>query len=333
MALPTETVYGIAVRADRSAVLAALAELKRRPVEQPWTWHVGSSAALERFRRVSPVARRLVERYWPGPLTLVLPGVPTGLEGTTRDGWTGVRSVAHPLTAALLAGFEFPIVMTSTNLHGEPPALDANAIEAGALASGIDLVVDSGPCTLSVASSVLKVGPGKFELLREGLYDLRQLRAAAGLRIGFACTGNTCRSPMAEGLARAMLAKRLEVPAQELDTFGFELESFGVFASAGTPAAEHAVDVLRQRGIAIDEHRSRPARSERVMELDRVYCMTRAHLDALELLLPPGKARHLEMLDPEGLDVPDPIGGTVAEYRRCAETLAELLERRLDEWA
>src|SRR5262245_806230 len=76
VAFPTETVYGLAVRADHDAALERLRELKGRPEDLPLTWHVGSSGALQRFERVSRMAVRLVERYWPGPLTLVLPGVP-----------------------------------------------------------------------------------------------------------------------------------------------------------------------------------------------------------------------------------------------------------------
>src|SRR5262245_9454745 len=109
---PTETVYGLAARADLPAALERLRELKGRPHDLPFTWHVGSTAALERYPRVSPMARRLVARYWPGPLTLILPGVPPGLSAIARSGWTGVRLPAQRGTAGVLAGLDFPLVMT-----------------------------------------------------------------------------------------------------------------------------------------------------------------------------------------------------------------------------
>jgi len=330
VALPTETVYGLAVRADRPAALGALARLKSRPPALHWTWHVGALAALERFPALSAPARRLARRYWPGPLTLVLPGAPPGLEAVAREGWTGVRCVAHAATAGLLNALDFPVVMTSANVHGGDPAADADQV-AREFESGLALLVDGGAARLGEPSSVLRVGRGRFELLREGLHDLPQLRAAAGLRIGFACTGNTCRSPMAAGLARHAIAERLE--CVDISDFGFELHSMGVFASSGAPASAQAVTALAERGIAIGVHRSSAASIEAVQELDVVYCMTAAHVAALRLLLPPGRDGNVEMLDPAGGDVPDPLGGTLQDYRRCAQRIAECIAAHLDEWA
>ena len=91
VAMPTETVYGVAARADLPQALAALTELKGRPEDLALTWHIGSPSALKSPDRLSPPARRLADRYWPGPLTLVVPGVPPGLEGAARDGWIGIR--------------------------------------------------------------------------------------------------------------------------------------------------------------------------------------------------------------------------------------------------
>src|SRR5262245_4551073 len=112
-ALPTETVYGIAARADLPAALEALRALKGRPPGLTFTWHVADRGVLERFDVLRPLARRLGERYWPGPLTLVLRGGPRGLESVARDGWTGVRLPAHQACAELLAACDFPVVLSS----------------------------------------------------------------------------------------------------------------------------------------------------------------------------------------------------------------------------
>lgn len=332
VALPTETVYGIAARADQDAPLARLRELKGRPADMALSWHVGSAAALERFGRVSPMVQRLVRRYWPGPLTLVLPGVPPGCERVARGGWTGVRLPAHAGTAGLLSEIDFPVVLSSANLHGDAPRVEAEGVGRD-LGQGLALILDGGPARLGESSSVLRVGPGSFELLRPGLFDLAQLRAVAGLAIAFVCTGNTCRSPMAEGLARTLLARRLECAPGGLADFGFRLRSMGVFAGVGAEPSPHAVEVLAERGIDISRHRSRTATLEEVVAQDRVYCLTASHLEALRLLLPPTKAGHLDLLDPLGGDVPDPFGGSLSEYARCARRIEELIEQRLDEWA
>ncbi len=334
VALPTETVYGIAARADLPSAVAALRALKARPGDLALTWHVGNADALEQFPTVSPLARRLAGRYWPGPLTLVLPGVPAGLERVGLEGWTGVRMPAHRATAGILAKLSFPVVMSSANRHGEPPLTTAQEVErAFAGESLLDLVLDGGPAPLSESSCVLQLGRGRFEVLREGLIGLAQLRAAAGLHLGFVCTGNTCRSPMAEGLARKQIAARLETTVERLPEFGFVLESMGVLAGHGAPAARLAVQVMKEVGVDISSHRSRAAMARDIASFDALYCMTRSHREALVQSLPPGKDGNVELLDPAGRDIPDPIGGTRQDYVQALGMIREAIEKRVSAWA
>lgn len=330
VAMPTETVYGVAVRADDAVAVKRLREAKGRAADSSLTWHVARREAIEAFEELRPLSRRLAERYWPGPLTLVLHAVPPGLEHVAKDGWTGVRLPAHEATREILTKLDFPVVMTSANRHGEEPLTEALAV-AELFANELELVVDGGASRLREASGVLKLGAGHFELLREGLLPIADLRKTAGLSIGFVCTGNTCRSPMAEGLARSLLAERLG--SDDLAAFGFRVLSMGVFAGAGSPASEHAVEVLAGLKIDIGNHTSQPAVPEIVRELDRVYALTQGHLSSLEKMLPPNRTRHLSLLDPHGDDVSDPIGGTLADYRHCAEKIQSALLRRLDDWA
>ena len=350
VALPTETVYGIAARADHPAALAALRQLKAGTAgagqaaaraERPFTWHVASATALESFEHQLPLARRLAERFWPGPLTMVLEGVPPGLEAVAQAGWTGLRQVAQATTLGLLADLDFPVVATSANLAGEEPLTDAGAV-AEAFGSGLDLVVDGGPCRLAQASTVLALGPGRFEVLRQGILEGASLRSAAGLSLTFVCTGNTCRSPMAESLARLRLAERLGLrvagkTGAELDTelanFGFSLSSAGVFASSGAPPASQGLEVLAEFGAPPPPGGSTPARAEDLAQRDHVFCLTRSHLESLRLLLPPRAGEHIQLLDPEGADIADPVGGSVAVYRACASRIDECLAARLDDWA
>ncbi len=336
VALPTETVYGIAARADSLPALEALRLAKDSQDTRGFTWHVGSRAAVEDLPASSPqtspraVVERLTRRYWPGPLTLVLRGLAGKLDLASREGWTGVRFPAHFATAQLLEELPFPTVMSSANRAGQEP-LPGSRIPS-ALGSAIRLVIDDGPARMGEASAVLRVGAGRFELLREGLHDLEPLRRTAGLSIAFCCTGNTCRSPMAEGLAQRLIADRLGVEGDGLGRFGFSLGSMGAYASSGSPASGHALEVLAAEGLDLSGHRSSPATAAVVSAADRVYCMTRSHVEALRLTVPPGQDGSIALLAPDGLDIPDPIGGSLEDYRRCADRIRRCLEQRLEEW-
>lgn len=335
VAIPTETVYGLAVRADSAEALERLRSLKGRDADAPLTWHVGDAGTLAGAVELPNVVARLAARYWPGPLTLVVrpqdDAARRVAEAVGRDGWVGVRHPAHEATAALLASLDFPVVATSANRSGEPPLCDPDAV-AEAFGDGLAGLVDDGPTRLQEASTVLRVGRGSFELLREGLLAADELRRTAGLRIAFVCTGNTCRSPMAEALCRDLLAERLGVAGSELGRFGFSVESMGVFAGEGAPASEHAVEVMAAQDLDLSRHRARVASLARVAELDAVFGLTASHVEALVGILPPRQRELVTLLDPDGADVPDPIGGSRADYEACAASIATALERRAATW-
>ncbi len=329
--LPTETVYGIAARADLPRALERLQRVKATAAARAFTWHVASAEALRHFSRLAGPARRLSARYWPGPLTLVLSGVPAGLDGVAQNGWTGVRMPAHERALEIIAALEFPLVASSANLAGAPPLLEAQALRRE---FGLELafVVDGGRARMGEASTVLQLGPGTFRVLREGLIDARALRRAAGLSIAFVCTGNTCRSPLAMTLARARLALCLDVAPERIGEFGFEVASFGLLAGAGEPASEHAQALMAQRGLDLSQHRSQRAVPEELVGFDRIYAMTRRHLEALVAALPPSKREACSLLDPAGRDLPDPIGGPLQAYAECAARIEQALEQRAREW-
>jgi L-threonylcarbamoyladenylate synthase len=330
--LPTETVYGLAARADDAAAIDRLVATKGSGERRAFTWHLSDSGALAEWAGFSPQARRLAARYWPGPLTMVLAGVPKGLERVASHMGVGVRIPAHAGARALLAACPFPVVATSANGTGATPLLDAAAVAAsfGTHLSGLG---DGGKSRSGEASTVVAIGPGRFDVLREGLLSRAELVRTAGRRIAFVCTGNTCRSPMAETLAAAKLGRALGVDdANGLELLGFTVASFGVFAAPGAPASAHAVTTMSERGLDLAGHGSTPATPEALATYDEIYGLTRSHVQAIVGALPPRLAERVALLDPSGSDVADPVGGSLANYRACADQIEAALERRLAEW-
>jgi L-threonylcarbamoyladenylate synthase len=165
--VPTDTVYGLAADPFRAGATDRLFVLKRRPrtVELP-VLVADETQALSLAVAVPAAARRLMERYWPGPLTLVLPRRPDLNADLGQDDATvGIRCPAHPVPLALcrMAG---PLATTSANRHGEPPVTTAAEL-AEVLGPGVELILDAGPCT-GEPSTVVDCTGSEPRLLRAG---------------------------------------------------------------------------------------------------------------------------------------------------------------------
>ncbi|XAM00309.1 low molecular weight protein arginine phosphatase [Phycisphaeraceae bacterium D3-23] len=145
----------------------------------------------------------------------------------------------------------------------------------------------------------------------------------------FVCTGNTCRSPMAEGLAKAVLAHRKGVSADGLETAGVRVGSAGVFAAPGSPATPEAVTAAQALGADISGHGSRPLTESMIQDADAIYTMTDQHRLAV-LTLSPAAAEKTHRLDAQQ-DITDPIGMDQQVYVQCAEMIQSAVANRIAE--
>ncbi len=171
VAFPTETVYGLGVRADRPEAMRELERLKARPPGKPFARLIASAGDMERHAAPGPVARRLAARFWPGPLTLVV--------ADGRGGQVGLRCPDCAVTLALLRRVGVPVAAPSANPSGEPPATDAGEVLA-AFEGRIAAVLDGGRAALGVASTVVRASGGAPEVLREGAIPAGRILEAAG---------------------------------------------------------------------------------------------------------------------------------------------------------
>jgi len=337
---PTETVYGVGASAADTRAVARLREVKQRHEGKPFTVHIGSRSAVNRFvPGLEGVGRRLAEKAWPGPLTLIfhveeVAAAPVIQEVSMdhaaamyHEGTIGIRCPDHRMAADLLAGARVPVVAASANAAGAPAPVDADEALT-ALEGQVDLLLDAGRTRYAKPSTIIRVNRDGYDLVREGVLDERTIRRLTGVRFLLICSGNTCRSPMAEGLLRRMLAERLGCPQSELEDRGYHIESAGAFATAGIPPSPPAVEAMNTRSIDIASHRSQRLTLDQINRADYVFVMTAAHIEAAAALTTSARDR-TRRLDDE--DIEDPIGGSDAVYARCAQRIEQALRRRLEE--
>ena len=176
VAFPTETVYGLGADARSAAAVGRIFAAKQRPADNPLIVHVHSLAAAAGVTAaVTPLARELAARWWPGPLTLVLEADPSLPDVTTGGLSTvAVRVPAHPLALALLRVAAMPVAAPSANTSGRPsPTTAAHVVDD--LGAAVDLVLDGGPCEVGVESTVVDARGDRPIVLREGAVSREQL--------------------------------------------------------------------------------------------------------------------------------------------------------------
>ncbi|HEX7901457.1 MAG TPA: Sua5/YciO/YrdC/YwlC family protein [Planctomycetota bacterium] len=290
-AVPTDALYALVARLDLPEAAARLKD-------------AGSVARLlasrDDLRTLSPSALRLIRRFWPGPLTVVL-------------GDQAFRCPNDPVAKDLLRRAGAPL----------------GAVELADVGAGkADVRLDAGPTRQKSPSTVVRIGGARAELLREGAIPRSMIEEADLFTILFVCTGNTCRSPMAEALMRKLLADRLNVREDELAAKGYRVISAGTGAQAGGAATEEAEIAVRAYGADLSRHASRPVSMTLVEEADRVYVMTPRHKRDLEEWMPEQAAK-IQPLDPRGAAVEDPIGGDASVYKASAKRIRDALQERL----
>ena len=194
VAFPTETVYGLGADATNGQAVAAIFAAKGRPLFNPLIVHVADIEEARRHVELSPRAQALAEKFWPGPLTLVLPrrkNSPLSLLVSAGLDSVALRAPSHPAAIALLRATGRPVAGPSANLSGQVTATMAAHV-ADSLGGKVDLILDAGSATLGIESTVIGFDDDRPLLLRPGAVPREEIQDLVG---PLGAPGNLIQSP------------------------------------------------------------------------------------------------------------------------------------------
>lgn len=325
VAFPTETVYGLAADYNNKSTISRLYDIKKRPKDKPFTIHIAQKdKIIEYIDGMDELTKRLIDEFWPGPLTIIV---------KSKDAKPlGFRMPANRMAIELIKQSNLTIVAPSANISGMPEPVEAFSV-AKAFDGLIDMIIDAGPTEIGISSTILDVSGIRPRILREGS-NIDKIKSFLNeykkiTNIIIVCTGNSCRSPMAEALLKRGLEKE-----------GFNIKSAGTIAVDGLTASLDAIEVARRyANIDISSFLTHKLTRELTDWADLILVMDRTQKEFIKDTIPEaaGKAflfKEYANIKDDNPDVPDPIGRPFFVYEQAYKLIEEgvkIIVKRLRE--
>jgi len=315
--IPTETVYGIAADSSNDKTIQRLSAIKKRPKDKPFSLHIDSKEKLKEFTRDVPVAAyKLIDKFWPGPLTLILK--------SKDNGTIGIRMPDDKVALKIINKASVPVVCPSANIAGNTAPIDfTEAIKD--LDGLVDLAIDAGRTRLGIESTVVDLTVQPLVVLREAAIKKEEIEDVISKKIVlFVCTGNSCRSVMAKGL--------LEKKLNEQGRSDVEVLSAGIMETEGLNASADTKEILTREGIDVSAHRSQRITVDMLHKSDMILVMDTMHEEHILKMEPQVKNRLFLLKefargDDNSLNIPDPIGRSRDFYEYTFSMIKEAIEK------
>lgn len=307
VAFPTETVYGIAANFLDKEAMERLYAIKKRPKNKPFSIHIARFDTLKELGIDLPDrAKRLIRKFWPGPLTIVA--------FNSEKQKIGIRMPRNNISLALINEAAVPVVAPSANISGKNPPVSAEEV-VSELSGSVDIILDGGRTEIGLESTVLDITADPFKVLRQGAISNEDLMADC--HVLFVCTGNSCRSVM----AKAMLEKFIKEAGLSKKV---RVDSAGTGSYPGIGAAPNTIEIMKGEDIDVSMHRGKPITPALLRKSDFIFVMANAHRNVIINMLPEvaSKVRLLR----ESEDIPDPIGRPLEEYRYVLGIIKDQVE-------
>ena len=335
VAVPAETAYHVLASGLNPIAVENLMKLPgRAPQRSPYIFLRSAHEAIDYSLKMSRVASRIAHRGWPGPLVLQLPVCdPSSLANQlpaavfesliVDEHFISQRVAAHQAITQAMRLLPGPLVAAPLVDATGNAACTRQQVEALA-GKDLAIIVDDGPTHFGGFATALRIEENRCRVTGPGVLDQSALTRLGQLTVLLVCTGNTCRSPMAEAILRRLLSESFASQFAEGQPAPAVAISAGLSAVGGGPASAEAMAVMKQKGLSLVHHQSRAISDRLIAQADLVLTMTKSHRHAIVQRWPELSSR-THLLSSNNGDVSDPFGGTESVYAACAVQIEQYL--------